>query len=272
MSQLTSPPSYAPTATTSFTPSNQTGYHTEVTRSSIIKSPLHKNVYESLAEIFSILPTLEMLENSFLKDYVTDKDRFTATSYRLINQYQLIVKGFLGDDVVKVLSDVVAPLTPDLLNFLAVFTQKFHLQCPLAVKRLQVGIPATIEHLNVHVDSSSHPGAANIAAPSAAVPATSTSARLVAEITGNFITCMDALKLNYKTKDQLHPLLSDLVVNLNDLIDGNHKMIDFQGKSKLVNWLIRLNNLGDEKLDEGESEQFLEDLDVAYKGFYSELE
>lgn len=83
---------------------------------------------------------------------------------------------------------------------------------------------------------------------------------------------MDALKLNYKTKDQLHPLLSDLVVNLNDLIDANHKMIDFEGKSKLVNWLIRLNNLGDGRLDEGESDKFLEDLDVAYKGFYSELE
>ena len=96
---------------------------------------------------------------------------------------------------------------------------------------------------------------------------TSASARLVAEITGNFITCMDAVKLNYKSKEQLHPLLSDLVVNLNEL----NEELQFTGKSKLVNWLIKINNLQTE-LTQEEADSFLNDLDIAYKGFYTTLE
>ncbi|KAF6063851.1 hypothetical protein FOB64_005453 [Candida albicans] len=68
-----SPPEYAPTSTSSFTVSTSDVYNQEVTKSSLIKTPLHKSVYDSLAEIYSILPTLEMVENSYLKDYITDK-------------------------------------------------------------------------------------------------------------------------------------------------------------------------------------------------------
>ncbi|ODV82324.1 ESCRT-1 complex, Vps28 subunit [Suhomyces tanzawaensis NRRL Y-17324] len=274
---INSPPSYAPTATTSYTPSsgNQLKYHQEVTKSSLLKTELHKSVYSSMSEVYSILPTLEMLENSYLKDYITDKEKYTSTTYRLINQYQIIVKGFVEDEAaMKLLRNVLGPeLSDDAGNFPSLLSQKFRLQCPLAIKRLQAGIPATIEHLSTQVESSSHP---NKAGNSEAFAGTTSSSagRMIAEITGNFITCMDALKLNYKTKEQLHPLLSELVINLNDLIEsGSHKIIEFQGKSKLVNWLIKLNNLGDDEvLAQQEIDSFLDDLDMAYKGFYTSLE
>lgn len=269
MSNSNPPPLYAPTATTSYTASTKDArFDHEVSKLDLMKNSLHQTIYESLAEIYSIIPTLEMIENSFLKDYLTDKEKYTSTSLRLINQYQLILKGFQEDDHDKqvVLQQLISGSTtlqlPSLDNFLACMVEKFRINCPLGIKRLQVGIPATIQHLSTQVESSSHPTTTNA------------SGRLVAEITGNFITCMDAIKLSYNTKAQLHPLLSDLVVNLNDLVEASptHSSIDFQGKSKLVNWLIKLNNLGEEVLDKEECDLFLNDLDMAYKGFYSSLE
>lgn len=272
MSGTTSPPEYAPTATTSYTLSSTSAlYDEEISRRSLIKTPLHKSVYDSLTEIYSILPTLEMVELSFVKDYITDKEKYTSTSYRLINQFQIILKGFLDDtEKLSFLTQFLPGLSPDLNNFLDLMSKKFSISCPQAVKRLKLGVPATIEHLNTQVESNSHPQ------PSSTTPSNSNaSARLIAEITGNFITCMDAVKLNYRSKDQLHPLLSELVVNLNDLVEKNeqHNTLEFLGKSKLVNWLIKINNLGDsDEISESDAEAFLNDLDLAYKGFYTSLE
>lgn len=260
------PPLYAPTATTSYTISLQdVGYDQDFSKQDLVKNPLHQSLYDSLAEIYSIIPTLDMIETSFIKDYITDKEKYTSTSLRLINQYQLLLKGFEEDDnerkalLKTLLSTSTLSLESDLSNFLPCLVEKFRINCSLGVKRLQVGYPATIQHLLTQVESTTLNNA---------------SGKLVAEITGNFITCIDALKLNYNTKLQLHPLLSTLVVNLNDLVEvsPNHNLIDFKGKSKLVTWLIKVNNLGDETLAPEDCDSFLEDLDTAYKGFYASLE
>lgn len=274
---MASLPAYAPTNTTSYTPSNNsTRYHEEISKSSLLKSNTHKTVYDSLAEIYSIITVLEVIENSFLKDYITDKEKYTSTALRLINQYQMLLKGFQNDDLkLQVLKTLLGPLADDLSNLIELLCRKFNLESySLAIDRLTSGIPATIEHFHTHVESHHHP-------PPPTDSGNKASARLVAETTGNFITCMDAVKLNYRTKDQLHPLLSDLVISLNDLVtkgddaqseNDDFKPIDFQGKSKLVNWLIKLNNLGDDKLSDDEADTFLLDLDTAYKGFYISLE
>lgn len=246
-----SPPEYAPTSTSTFTVSNDaTIYNQEVTRTSLIKSPLHKSLYDSLAEIYSILPTLEMIEVSFLKDYITDKEKYISTTYRLIHQYQMVIKMF-GEDEAKLsllINEVLPGLQRDMSNFLDLLQAKFNINFPHAVIRLKNGLPATIEQIN-------------------GLQPNNVNSRLVAEITGNFITCMDAVKLNYKLKDQLHPLLSELVLSLNELNEG----LEFNGKSKLINWLIKINNLTGE-LSQEEADSFLNDLDVAYKGFYTTLE
>ncbi|CAG85376.2 DEHA2B09636p [Debaryomyces hansenii CBS767] len=280
MSGLNSPPSYAPTSTSSYTPSNANHikYHREIDKSAVIKSPLHKNIYDSLAEIYSIVTVMEMIEKSFLKDYITDKDKYTSTTLRLINQYQIIIKGFQEDQSKQtILADIVPGASVDSDDFSEKLANTYNLHAPLAIKRLQTGVPVTIEHLGTQVESSSHP-THNISNVNTSTN-TKASGRLVAEVTGNFITCMDALKLNYKTKDQLHPLLSDLVVSLNDLVtmndsndENNGKTIEFPGKSKLISWLIKLNNLEDQELVQSDIDTFLNDLDSAYKNFYTSLE
>lgn len=268
-----SPPSYAPTSTTSYAPANENllKYHQEITRSSLLKLPQHKTVYDSLAEVYSIITVLEMVENAFIKDYITGKDKYTSTVLRLINQYLIILKSFESSSDAALLDSILVGRAADNSNFLTLFTDKFNLQkCQLSIKRLTAGIPATIEHLGMQVQSSSSESNGG-----------KRSARLVAESTGNFITCMDALKLNYKTKEQLHPLLSNLVVSLNDLVMSNEgggpgndvTGLDFVGKSKLVSWLIKLNGLeSGESLGQDDIDSFLNDLDTAYRGFYKSLE
>ena len=49
---------------------------------------------------------------------------------------------------------------------------------------------------------------------------------------------MDALKLSYKSKDELHPHLSDLMTSLNTSMPR-----DFEGRAKIVQWLITLNQM-----------------------------
>lgn len=268
---MSTPPSYAPTATTSFAPSSTaTNYHQELLRTLLVPTTVHKAVYDALGEIYALATVLEMVETAFVKDHITDKEKYTATVMRLINQYHMLVQG-LGKSPTHalVLAEILPGVAADRLDLLQVLQAKFNLHAPLAADRLVLGIPATIQHLHTVVGSTSEASTAVADAPAPAA-----SARLVAEATGNFITLMDALKLNYNTKAQLHPLLSDLVISLNDLVtreNGASKPVDFAGKSKLVSWLIKLNNLAEALLAD-ECEAFLADLDAAYRGFYNSLE
>lgn len=268
-------PSYAPTSTTSYTPGarNANQFHQEVTRNSLIKSALHKTVYESLSEIYSIIAALQVLETSFLKDYITDREKYTSTALRLISQFQIIIRDFDEDGQKKEFLSTHfnrpnLQLDSEDGQFLDALTTKYDLHAALAVKRLKVGLPATIEHLKNPVLQQQSTSGRNTP--------TRAGGKMVAQATGNFITCMDALKLNYRTKYQLHPLLSNLVISLNELHnspENGGSTIEFPGKSKLVTWLIKLNNLLEsEELSQQDVDTFLEDLDTAYKGFFTSLE
>jgi ESCRT-I complex subunit VPS28 len=49
-----------------------------------------------------------------------------------------------------------------------------------------------------------------------------------------FITFMDALKLRLRAKDQLHPLLQDLVTGYARFKGSK----DWEGRSKMVGWYV----------------------------------
>lgn len=50
----------------------------------------------------------------------------------------------------------------------------------------------------------------------------------------SFITFMDALKLRMRAKDQLHPLLQDLVTGYARFKGSK----DWEGRSKMVGWCV----------------------------------
>lgn len=85
---------------------------------------------------------------------------------------------------------------------------------PAALHRIKVGVPATVEH------------------SSEAGPETG---KWVAETTQSFITFMDALKLRLRAKDQLHPILQELVTGYARFKGSK----EWEGRSKMVGWYAR---------------------------------
>ena len=78
---------------------------------------------------------------------------------------------------------------------------------------------------------------------------------------------MDALKLGLLAKDQLHPLLSDVIQSVNKVTDR-----DFEGRGKIVQWLISLNQMkATEELSEDHARELELDMNSAYQGFKATL-
>jgi ESCRT-I complex subunit VPS28 len=90
---------------------------------------------------------------------------------------------------------------------------------------------------------------------------------------------MDALKLSYKSKDQLHPHLSDLMTSLNKSMPK-----DFEGRAKIVQWLITLNQMraADELTDDqvrevyptcfdADHHKMLFDIETTYNQFFNAI-
>ena len=91
------------------------------------------------------------------------------------------------------------------------------------------------------------------------------SGSLILLATENFITFLDALKLGLLSKDQLHPLLSEVIQSVNKVTDR-----DFEGRGKIISWLIRLNGMrAQEELGEGEARELMFEMEGAYGGFKS---
>ena len=68
-------------------------------------------------------------------------------------------------------------------------------------------------------------------------------------------------------KDQLHPLLSDVIQSVNKVTDR-----DFEGRGKIVQWLISLNQMkATEELSEDHARELELDMNSAYQGFKATL-
>ena len=94
-----------------------------------------------------------------------------------------------------------------------------------------------------------------------------TSGTLILEATQDFITFLDALRLGLLAKDQLHPLLTDVIQSVNKVTDR-----DFENRGKIVQWLITLNQMkATEELSEAQARELELDINSAYQGFKSTL-
>lgn len=61
-----------------------------------------RDLYDSLAEIYSIIITLDALEKAYLKDSITEAD-YTETCSRLLKQYK---SNLANDSVARSFSDL----------------------------------------------------------------------------------------------------------------------------------------------------------------------
>ncbi|KAK4066186.1 uncharacterized protein Triagg1_8254 [Trichoderma aggressivum f. europaeum] len=229
----------------------------ELTRSSaaqevkLSNTRAERDLQDSLGELFSIIVTLDELEKAFLKDAVPEAE-YTDICERSLRQY----KALLADETIAAeFGDLEDFKTKWEMLRTSTNTGIHHqkLDVPRATERLRVGMPST----TVHASSS----AAAAAPPTAA--ANNTSGVLILEATQEFITFLDAVKLGLLSKDQLHPLLSDVIQSVNRVTDK-----DFDNRGKIVQWLITLNQMkASDELGEQQARELELDIQQAYQGF-----
>jgi ESCRT-I complex subunit VPS28 len=227
-----------------------------------------RDLQDSLAEIFSIIITLDELEKAFLKDAIPEAE-YAEICERSLKQY----KSILADEAV-------ARAFGGLEEFKAeweVSSQPpYHLKTPWRYYGMskpkdrsdttpQLEVPRATERIRVGMPSTA------VTASSGAAPAPAatgnTSGALILEATQDFITFLDALRLGLLAKDQLHPLLTDVIQSVNKVTDR-----DFENRGKIVNWLITLNQMkATEELSEAQARELELDINSAYQGFKSTL-
>ncbi|KIJ30736.1 hypothetical protein M422DRAFT_36448 [Sphaerobolus stellatus SS14] len=185
--------------------------------------------YESQAALFGVIVALDYLERAYVRDSIPASE-YSPACTRLLSQYKTMLK-LVGDSVPSVEE----------------FMRRYRMDNPAALHRIKVGVPATVEH-------SSEAGVET--------------GKWVAETTQSFITFMDALKLRLRAKDQLHPLLQDLMTGYARFKGSK----DWEGRSRLVGWLIALNGMkASDEITEEQSRQLLFDVDHAYAEFFRSL-
>ena len=101
---------------------------------------------------------------------------------------------------------------------------------PAALQRLKVGVPATVEH-----SSEAGPETGKWVAETTQVDLFTLPLDCVLTFrwySQSFITFMDALKLKMRAKDELHPILQELVTGYARFKGSK----DWEGRSKMVGW------------------------------------
>ncbi|GAA6010987.1 hypothetical protein JCM11491_005898 [Sporobolomyces phaffii] len=192
--------------------------------------------HDELATLYGLIVSLDYLERAYVRDSV-DAHQYAPACSRLLAQFKSIMK-LVGDSVPS----------------LDAFMQEYRMDCTAAAHRLNVGVPATVEHSSGEEGSS---GSGN-----------GEHSKWVAETTQNFITFMDALKLKLRAKDQLHPLLTDLMSGYTRFKASS----EWEGRPKILHWLITLNQMrASEEITEEQSRQMLFDVEHAYSEFFRSL-
>jgi len=126
------------------------------------------------------------------------------------------------------------------------------MEVPRATERIRIGLPSTVTAPSISTAATSNSG---------------TNGTLILEATQDFITFLDALKLGLFAKDSLHPLLSDVIQSVNKVTDR-----DFDGRGKIVQWLIALNQMkATEEISEEQARELELDMNTAYGGFKATL-
>ncbi|ODV92434.1 hypothetical protein CANCADRAFT_147585 [Tortispora caseinolytica NRRL Y-17796] len=220
----------------------------------LFESSQEREIYENLAELYSIITTLDLLEKAYIRDSILPAE-YTPLCARLLAQYKTLLK---NHEVIEEFGDLES------------FKLKYNISCPSATQRLAIGVPATLEQGSIASSTPAPPESASNTSISSAYPQSAPnnySARAAADATGNFITFMDAVKLNYKAKDQLHPLLSELMTSINKVTTA-----DFEGRPKIVQWLITLNAMNaTDEISDDQQRELLFDINSAYESFYKTL-
>lgn len=194
-----------------------------------------KTKYNKLADLFSIIVTVERLEIVWARG-CCDDDAYTHQCTKLITRYKAILTS-------------VDAYYPDMNAFF----KEYCPDCHAARNRLVVqGVPATQFHSTGKVQDAK------------GLQLT------IAQTVQYFITTVDGLQLSLKAVDEIHPHLKDLMVSVNKVTTLPP---DHMAKKKVQDWLIKLNQMkASDELSEDDIRQMTFDLEQAYDSFVKFLE
>jgi ESCRT-I complex subunit VPS28 len=266
---------YAPTAylpaplPTSTTPPTTTNSNISTishdTEAKLSVAPAQRALYDSLAEIYALITTLDYVEKAYLKDSIA-ADAYSTVCTRLLSQYQALISG--------------DPVVSEAFGDLESFRRRYGVDCAAAMRRIEAGSPAVTANPVATSSSIEEDEPASSAAALSSVGAGASngsgrwknvSPKAAAEATQNFITFMDALRLNFRAKDELHPLLAPVITSV-DAVTGGGGGEEWEGRKDVVRWLIVLNQMrpGDE-INEEQGREMLWDLERGYGSFLEGL-
>ncbi|CAO1620893.1 unnamed protein product [Parajaminaea phylloscopi] len=233
-------------------------------------SPSAREKWDACANLYSLTLCLDALERAYVAQAVDDS-KYAPTCSRLLAQIKTSIKLVTSGSTAPSRN---GPEDPPLFADIEEFMAHWGLDLPLTSHRISLGIPATLEHPGGGT-SSPHSGMGG----SGMGGGGSDRAKNVAETTQAFITLMDALKLNLRAKDQLHPLLGEAVScwNRSGGWGGNASTSADEAmggrREKLVGWLIQLNQLkASDEIDEDQARQMLFDVEGAYQAWFRSLQ
>ncbi|KAJ7968472.1 Vacuolar protein sorting-associated protein 28-like [Quillaja saponaria] len=193
-----------------------------------------REMYDNFAELYAIIKATEKLEKVYIRDIISSQE-YETECHKLIAHF-------------KTLASTLKDTVPSIERF----ADTYKMDCPAAMNRLVIsGVPATVEHRTV------------------AAASASTSAAIVAACVQGFITTMDSLKLNMLAVDQVQPLLAELYASLSKL---SFLPPDFEGKTKVKEWIAKLVKMGAaDELTEQQARQLHFDLESSYNSFVAAL-
>jgi ESCRT-I complex subunit VPS28 len=225
---------------------------------------------ELVAEVYSLLYTLNAIEKAFIKGMFksdSEKKEYCDLVNEMLLQWSTLSKSLKIENDSE--NDFIR--TKDLLSWCD--TEELNV-LKFAMSRIKSGINGfdEIENLKKIKDKDENrmdhsiDNSNNNSNSNSNTDINITNKKAIAEATSAFITLMDAIKLNYDSKDTLHPLLSDVMVKSAPIFK------DFPGRNVLVSWLIKLNKMDImDTLSEADLKQLLWDVDSAYTGFFDQL-
>jgi len=94
----------------------------------LYRTAREREKYDNMADLYSVINTLQCLEKAYIKDCVTAKE-YTAACSKLLVQYKAAFKQVQGEEFPNV----------------EVFMKKFRLDCPAAIQRIKEDRPITIK-------------------------------------------------------------------------------------------------------------------------------
>lgn len=206
-----------------------------------------QGVVDNLAEIYSLIISIDHVERAYIRDTLGPSD-YNEIMARFLSQYNKYVQD---------------PITASAFTNLDTFVSRYRMEASTGVQRIRIGIPATSEAIDLPA-----PERSNSPSKKVGVSEKGQSRKAVAQAAGHFITFCDGIQLGYSTKNDLHPLLAELAASLNRVTKEN-----FDGRHKIVEWLIKINKLNvDEKLSEEEAQECLGDVQKGYHSFLALLD